>query len=180
MGQEKAAACQSCSVGEGDQGEMNRAASGFGLVGWIAVCFLAASVGSLFTARSVGTWYVALAKPSWTPPSWLFGPVWTVLYLLMGAAAWLVWRREGLAAAAGPLSLFLAQLALNAAWSFLFFGLRRPDLAFGEIVLLWCLIIATTVSFWSKAPSAGALMLPYLAWVTFASGLTFAIWGLNA
>jgi tryptophan-rich sensory protein len=98
----------------------------------------------------------------------------------MGGAAWLVWRREGFAAAAAPLGLFLTQLALNAAWSLLFFGLRRPDLAFGEIILLWCFIVATTVSFWSKAPSAGALMLPYLAWVTFASGLNYAIWRLNA
>jgi tryptophan-rich sensory protein len=159
---------------------MKRAGAVIGLVVWVAVCFLAAAIGSLFTARSVGGWYAGLAKPPWTPPSFVFGPVWTALYLLMGVAAWLVWRKGGFAAAALPLGLFLTQLALNATWSALFFGLQRPGLAFGEIVVLWCFILATAATFCSRAPAAAYLMLPYLAWVTFASALNFAIWRLNS
>jgi len=159
---------------------MGKVTAGVGLLVWIALSLLAGVIGSLFTAHSVTTWYVALAKPSWTPPSWLFGPVWTVLYLLMGLAAWLVWRKGGFAAATAPLALFLVQLALNATWSVLFFGLRRPGLAFGEIVLLWCFILATTIAFWSRRAAAAYLMLPYLGWVSFALALNLSIWRLNS
>jgi len=159
---------------------MGKVTAGVGLLVWIALSLLAGVIGSLFTAHSVTTWYVALAKPSWTPPSWLFGPVWTVLYLLMGLAAWLVWRKGGFAAATAPLALFLVQLALNTTWPILFFGLRRPGLAFGEIVLLWCFILATTIAFWCRRPAAAYLMLPYLGWVSFALALNLSIWRLNS
>ena len=147
---------------------------------FVILSFGAAGLGGLFTASSVGSWYAALRKPVWTPPSGVFGPVWSVLYLLMGVSAWLVWYRHGLRDAALPLALFVVQLILNAAWSGLFFGLQRPDLAFAEIVLLWGAILATTIAFGRATPGAGWLMLPYLLWVTFAAGLNFAIWRLNA
>ena len=150
-----------------------------GLVVSIAVCFGAGLVGSLFTARSVGDWYLALDKPAWTPPSAVFGPVWSLLYLLMGIAAWLVWRRGGFAAHPVALTLFASQLVLNAVWSFLFFGLRLPGAAFVEIVVLWALILATLIAFWRAVPVAGLLLVPYLLWVSLASALNFAIWRLN-
>ncbi|MBN1459566.1 MAG: tryptophan-rich sensory protein [Armatimonadetes bacterium] len=151
-----------------------------GLLLWVGLSFLAAYVGSVFTSLSVNDWYLTLEKPSWTPPGKVFGPVWSTIYLLMGVAAWLVWRRRGHAGAGLPLSLFLLQLALNAAWSALFFGLRLPGLAFAEIVVLWVLILATAVSFWRVVPVAGVLFVPYLLWVLFAAALNFSIWRLNA
>jgi len=151
-----------------------------GLVVSLAAVFAAAGVASHFTARSVAEWYPTLAKPSWTPPSAVFAPVWTALYFLMALAAWLVWRKAGgLAAARLPLALFAVQLALNAAWSILFFGLRMPGLAFGELVLLWLAIVATLAAFRQVLPAAGLLLAPYLAWVTFAGALNFALWRLN-
>jgi tryptophan-rich sensory protein len=151
-----------------------------GLVFWLVLCLGAAWTGSLITRPAIPGWYAELAKPAWTPPSWVFGPVWTALYIMMAVAAWLVWRKGGAAAAAVPLGLFLVQLALNVSWSPLFFGLHRPDLAFFVIVLLWCAILATLVAFWRVSPAAGWLLLPYLLWVTYASALNFAIWRLNA
>jgi translocator protein len=142
------------------------------------VCLAAAGLGSLVTAPAIRSWYVGLRKPSWTPPNWLFAPVWTVLYLMMAFAAWLVWRQAGLTAV--PMQFFLLQLALNVVWSVLFFGLRRPDFAFGDIVLLWSAILATSIEFWKVVPAAGWLLLPYLIWVTFAAVLNFSIWRLNA
>jgi tryptophan-rich sensory protein len=151
-----------------------------GLVVSLTVVFAAAGLGSHFTARSVAEWYPTLAKPSWTPPGAVFAPVWTALYFLMALAAWLVWRKAGgLGAARLSLALFAVQLALNAAWSVLFFGLRMPGLAFGELVLLWLAIVATLAAFWRVLPAAGLLLAPYLAWVTFAGALNFAIWRLN-
>jgi len=151
-----------------------------GLVVCLAAVLAAAGVASHFTARSAAEWYPTLAKPSWTPPNAVFAPAWTALYFLMALAAWLVWRKAGgLAAARLPLALFAVQLALNAAWSILFFGLRMPGLAFGELVLLWLAIVATLAAFWRVLPAAGLLLAPYLAWVTFAGALNFAIWRLN-
>jgi benzodiazapine receptor len=147
-----------------------------GLAGWLAVSYAAGLVGSRYLP---GPWYRELVKPSWNPPAAVFAPVWTALYALMAIAAWLVWKRAGFAAAALPLALFGAQLVLNAAWTYLFFGLHRPDLAFFEIALLWLLILATTVAFWREQPVAGALLLPYLCWVGFAAALNFRIWRLN-
>jgi benzodiazapine receptor len=147
-----------------------------GLASWLTVTFSAAWVGSWFQP---GVWYASLVKPALTPPAWVFGPVWTLLYLMMGIAAWLVWRTQGLTGALGPLGLFLVQLALNALWSYLFFGLKHPGLAFLDIVALWLAILATLVAFWRAYPAAGLLLLPYLLWVSFATYLNFQFWRLN-
>jgi benzodiazapine receptor len=123
------------------------------------------------------TWYEGLSKPNWTPPNWLFAPVWTILYVAMGVAAWLVWRRSSFTAA--PMQLFLLQLLLNVAWSAVFFRFRSPGWAFIEIVALWCAILLTAITFGRTAPAAGWLMIPYLLWVSYAAALNFAIWRLN-
>jgi benzodiazapine receptor len=145
----------------------------------LAVSFSAAGLGSLATAPNIESWYAALVKPTWTPPNWLFGPVWTILFTCMAVAAWLVWRKGGLFENRLPLALFAVQLALNAAWSWLFFGLHLPGVAFAEILLLLAAIAATTVAFWRRSRGAGLLMVPYLGWVGFASVLNWAIWRLN-
>lgn len=150
-----------------------------GLAISVVVCFAAAGFGSLFTAPAIGGWYAGINKPSWTPPNWLFGPVWSALYLMMAVAAWLVWRETGLTRGAA-LKLFAAQLLLNALWSYLFFGLKRPGFAFAEIVLLWVAILATTLAFRRVTPAAAWLMVPYFLWVTFAAALNFQIWRLNS
>jgi tryptophan-rich sensory protein len=150
-----------------------------GLVVAIATVFAAAAVGGAATSSSVGTWYAALQKPSFSPPAWVFGPVWTALYLMMAIAAWLVWLKRGFADAQLPLALFGLQLALNMAWSILFFGLRSPGLALADIVLLWLAIAATLVVFWRVCPTAGALLIPYLVWVSFAAVLNHSLWTLN-
>ena len=147
-----------------------------GLLVSILVSFVPAAVGGRFLP---GEWYRALDKPPWTPPGWVFGPAWTALYLSMGVAAWLVWRERLGSRALLPLALFGAQLVLNGLWSWLFFGLRRPDLALADIVALWLAIAATIVAFWGVRPVAGALLLPYLAWVTFATALNADIWRRN-
>lgn len=140
------------------------------------LCFAAAAVGGLFMP---GDWYAALKKPSWNPPGWIFGPVWTALYAMMAVSAWLVWRRGGFAGQRRALTLFLVQLALNAAWTPLFFGMQRPGVAFAEIVLLWWAIAATLLAFRSVSRAAAWLLAPYLAWVSFASVLNFTLWRLN-
>jgi len=147
-----------------------------GLVGWLLVSFSAAWIGSRFMP---GAWYASLAKPSWNPPNAIFAPVWSVLYVLMGVAAWLVWRRAGFSGAGVSLALFVVQLVLNALWSYLFFGTHRPDLAFLEILILWAALLLTLLLFWRQVRLAGVLLLPYLAWVTFASFLNFALWQMN-
>jgi len=144
----------------------------------IAVCLGAAGLGSLLTTPALRPWYADLSKPTWTPPNWLFGPVWTLLFIAMAIAAWLVWQKIGLKSA--PMQLFLLQLLFNVAWSALFFGLRSPGLAFAEIVLLWLAILATSIQFWKAVPVAGWLLLPYLMWVAYAAALNFPIWRLNA
>ena len=151
-----------------------------GLVLWLVLCLGAGAAGSAVTRPVIGSWYAGLSKPAFTPPPGVFGPVWSLLYLMMAFAAWLVWRRGGWAGAGVPLALFLVQLAFNAGWSALFFGLRAPGPAFAEIVALWGLIACTAWSFWRVAPAAGALLAPYLAWVTFAAALNFGVWRLNA
>lgn len=151
-----------------------------GLIVFLTVCLVAAGIGGMVTAPNIPNWYAGLAKPSWIPPNWVFGPVWTALYLSMAVAGWLVWRQGGWAGAARPLIVFGAQLLLNVLWSCLFFGLHRPGLAFGEVLVLWALILVTMVLFWQRSRLAGVLFVPYLAWVTFASVLNFAVWRLNA
>ena len=148
------------------------------LIVCIAVCLGAAGLGSLLTTPALRPWYAGLSKPRWTAPNWLFGPVWTILFIAMAIAAWLVWRKAGLTAA--PVQLFLLQLLLNVAWSALFFRLRSPSLAFAEIVMLWLAILATLIEFWKAVPAAGWLLLPYLVWVSDAAALNFSKWRLNA
>jgi tryptophan-rich sensory protein len=146
------------------------------LIGFVGACFLAAATGAAFRP---GEWYERLAKPSWRPPNWVFAPAWTVLYLTIAVSGWLVWRTSGFASAALPLAIYLVQLVLNAAWTPIFFGLRRPDLAFIEVVMLWLSIVATIATFYSVNVAAAWLLLPYLAWVTFAAALNFTVWRLN-
>jgi translocator protein len=149
-----------------------------GLAGWLLMSFTAAALGGIATSNA-GSFYEQLARPSWAPPASVFGPVWSVLYLLMGIAAWLVWRERGFAGARAALSLFVWQLAANALWSWLFFGWHRGALAFADILLLWVLIIVTLIAFWRVRALAGALLVPYLLWVSFASALNYAVWQLN-
>lgn len=143
------------------------------------ICFAAAGIGGAFTATAVRTWYQEIEKPAWNPPDWVFGPVWTVLYFLMGVSVWLVWRAGGWSGARTALVLFGVQLMLNAIWSIIFFGAQSPGLAFVEIVFLWCAIVATIAAFWSHSTVAAGLLVPYLAWSTFAACLNFTIWRLN-
>ncbi|MCS7048696.1 MAG: tryptophan-rich sensory protein [Verrucomicrobiae bacterium] len=149
----------------------------FPLVFFLAASYATSFVGGITTSLSVSDWYAALRKPTWTPPSWIFGPVWMFLYTAMAVAAWLVWRRVGWSTA---LWWWAAQLTLNALWSPVFFGLRRPDWALAVIVVLWVAIVITAATFWRIATTAGLLFMPYLAWVTFAAILNFTIWRLNA
>src|SRR3954447_89266 len=152
-------------------------ASIIGLACFIAACFFAALTGRLFRP---GEWYEGLKKPSWRPPNRLFAPVWTVLYLMIAVAGWLIWREAGFEGAGLALAVYALQLTFNAAWTPLFFGFQRPDLGFVDIVLVWVSIIATIVLFYSIHAGAAFLLVPYLAWVTFATALNFAVWRLNA
>jgi translocator protein len=146
------------------------------LLGFTAACFFAAITGAVFRP---GDWYERLAKPSWRPPNRLFAPVWTFLYFTIAISGWLVWREAGFGGGAQPLAIYSFQLVLNAAWTPIFFGLHRPDLGFLDIVLIWLSIIATIALFFPIHAAAALLLLPYLAWVTFAAALNFAIWRLN-
>lgn len=145
----------------------------------IAICFAAAGLGGLVTTPHIPGWYATLAKPTWNPPAWIFGPVWSLLYLMMAVAVWLVWRQAGIAAAKLPLGLFAVQLTLNSLWSVLFFGLHSPGAAAAEILLLWAAILATLITFWQRSKLAGWLLVPYLAWVSFAAVLNVTICRLN-
>lgn len=147
---------------------------GLALLGFIFGCFSAAALGAFFPPDA---WYEALNKPSWNPPPWVFGPVWTALYLGMAVAAWRVWQLPN---ARAPLGLFLAQLLLNAAWSPIFFGLHSPGAAFVEILCVLLTVIATGVAFYRRDRVAGLVFVPYVAWVSFASVLNGALWWLNA
>ncbi|MDN5848043.1 MAG: tryptophan-rich sensory protein [Nitrococcus sp.] len=149
-----------------------------GLVCWLVVVFVAEAIGAVASVQAAA-FYTELVRPNWAPPPLLFGPVWTVLYALMGIAAWLVWCAGGFRSFPFALSLFLVQLALNALWSWLFFIWHLGALAFADIVLLWALIVATAVAFWRIRPLAGALFIPYLLWVSFASALSYSVWQLN-
>jgi tryptophan-rich sensory protein len=146
------------------------------LIGWLVLCF-AASGTAIFV--STGGWYAQLQKPSWNPPAWIFGPVWTLLYIMMAIAAWIVWRVGGWKRQGRALGLFLGQWLLNALWTPLFFGLHLPLLAFVEIVALWVVLLATILAFRRVRMVAAVLLLPYLAWVSFAAVLNFTIWWLN-
>jgi tryptophan-rich sensory protein len=143
------------------------------LGGFMLPCFLAASTGAFFRPDA---WYEALRKPRWNPPNWLFPPAWTVLYLCIGVAAWLVWRADGLVPAH---LVWLVSLGFNAAWSVLFFGRKRVDWALWEVAGLWASILATILAFAPHSETAAWLLVPYLAWVSFAAALNGAIWRLN-
>lgn len=148
-----------------------------GLASWLLLCFAVAAIGGLFQP---GDWYAGLRKPAWNPPAWVFAPVWTALYTMMAIAAWLVWMRGGFAGQAVALWLFVAQLFFNGLWSPLFFGLRNPGLGLVDLGLLWLALLATVAAFWKARPIAAALLLPYLAWTTFALALNHALWRLNS
>ena len=154
--------------------------NGFKLVIAIALPLVVGGLSGYATAGGVSTWYPTLVKPSFNPPAWVFGPVWTLLYIMMGVAAFLVWR-QGLVAEGARLALaaFVIQLVLNGLWSILFFGLQTPGWALVEIILLWLAIVATLVLFWRVVPAAGVLLIPYLAWVSFATVLNASLWWLN-
>ena len=154
--------------------------SWLGLLGWILLAAAAGAVGG-FASRNADTFYASLVKPAWAPPGWLFGPVWSTLYVLMAIAAWLVWRAQPATPAdrgirQRGLTLFVAQLALNALWTWLFFAWRQGAMAFSEIVLLWLAVLATIWNFGRVRPLAAWCLVPYLGWITFATALTWAVW----
>jgi len=148
-------------------------------------CLAIGWLGSIFTASSVKGWYVTLVKPSFNPPSWLFGPVWTVLYIMMGIALYLVWTKAGAKKSVkgkglkAGMKLFFIQLWLNFMWSLLFFGLKNPLVALVDIVILWAMILLTIISFWKLEKKAAYLLIPYILWVSFATALNLAIVLLN-
>jgi translocator protein len=146
----------------------------------LALSFAAAGLGGLFTSTGIASgWYETLRRPDWAPPGWVFGPVWTLLYVAMAVAAWLVWWRTAWSDARYALGLYAAQLLLNAFWSFFFFYLRNPLAGLAELLVLWVFVLITTISFWRRVTVAGWLFVPYLSWCTFAAMLNAAIWWLN-
>ena len=156
----------------------SRLSQGIGLVAWVALTFMAAVMGAAAT-MDAPSFYSQLDKPDWAPPASVFGPMWSMLYLLMAVSAWLVWRERQAPGWSSALALFIAQLVANALWSWLFFGWHDGATAFGEILILWVLIVLTVVAFWRIRALAGALLLPYLAWVSFAAALNWAVWQRN-
>jgi tryptophan-rich sensory protein len=156
--------------------DVSRRRDVLGLVAFVVLCFGTAALGRAAAATSVRDWYPALNKPPWTPPNWLFGPVWTLLYGMMAVAGWLAWRDERTKTTT---LVFLLQLLLNGAWSWIFFAARRPDLAVACIVSLWLAIVATIAASWKISRMAVTLLVPYLAWVTFAAALNLAVARLN-
>jgi translocator protein len=149
-----------------------------GLAAWLAITATAAAVGGIASTDAKG-FYAALVQPAWAPPAWLFAPAWTLLYTLMAIAAWLVWRAHGFAGARGALSLYVVQLVVNAAWTWLFFARRAGALAFADIVLLWVLVAMTVIAFARLHRGAAMLLVPYLAWITYAAALCYSTWKLN-
>ncbi len=143
---------------------------------FILAVMLVAGLGGAFKPDA---WYRALAKPSWNPPDWVFGAGWAILYVLIALAGWLAWEGVAAEAAVLPMAIYAVQLMLNAGWSAVFFGLKRPDWAFAELACLWLAIVANILAFYPIDPLAAGLLLPYLAWVTFAGALNLAVWRLN-
>jgi tryptophan-rich sensory protein len=148
-----------------------------GLIGWVVLCLGVGAIGGIASA-SAADFYAQLARPAWSPPVWLFGPVWTFLYLSMAVSAWLVWR-TGSKLVTFALALFVIQLSINALWSWLFFAWRLGAWSFADIVLLWLAIAFTIACFWRISRFAAVLLIPYLLWVTFASALNWTLWQLN-
>lgn len=145
----------------------------------ILICQMAGIIGSVFTMPSIPTWYASLNKPWFSPPNWLFGPVWITLFTLMGISLYLIWNK-GLKNVKIPLTIFGVQLILNTIWSFLFFGLKSPFIAFIEIIILWISIALTIISFYRVSKKAGLILLPYIIWVSIATALNYYIWILNS
>lgn len=145
----------------------------------VGICLAIGGLGGAVTASSVSEWYPTLNKPSFNPPNWVFGPVWTTLYVMMGIAAWRVWRSADRDTARGPLAVFALQLAVNLGWSIAFFGLRDPGLAVVVILVLDLLVLATALMFRRIDGLAALLLVPYLAWIAFATILNVAVWRLN-
>jgi translocator protein len=159
---------------------MEKTSPWLALSGFIAICLLAGALGGWATSQSILDWYPTLNKPAWNPPPWIFAPVWTTLYVLMAIAAWLVWKKDTrFSGVRVALLLFFAQLALNCLWPFLFFKFRSPAWALVEVVTLLIMVALTTWAFFTQSKRAGLLMLPYLAWASFATFLNFTIWRLN-
>ena len=156
---------------------LGRRRSTYGLVVALLCCFGTSAVGGLLTATSVSGWYLQLVRPSWNPPGWLFGPVWTTLYAMMAVSVWLVWRASDNSRRA--ITVFAVQLGLNLLWSALFFGLKSPGLAFIEILILLVMIVGTIIEFSRLHRLAAALLVPYLLWTSFATALNGAIYWLN-
>lgn len=161
------------------RGDIGLARDILGLILFAALCLVIGALGAAVTATSVSTWYAEIAKPSFTPPNTVFGPVWTALYVLMAVAAWRVWRRADRDTARGPLTLFALQLALNLGWSVAFFGLRDIGFAVGVILALDLAVLTVALQFRRIDGPAALLLMPYLAWIAFATVLTIAIWRLN-
>lgn len=149
-----------------------------GLLGWLVASLAAGGIGAIASASAAG-FYNELLRPQWAPPGWLFGPVWSALYVLMGIAAWLVWRAHGFRGASTALLLFAAQLLVNALWTWIFFVWHQGALSLAEIIVLWLLIASTIMAFWRLQRLAALLLVPYLAWVSFAAALTLSLWRLN-
>lgn len=149
-----------------------------GLLGWLALCYAIAGLGAMASIQAA-SFYAELVRPAWAPPGWLFGPVWTVLFGMMAVSVWLVWRSGGWTGARAALTLFVAQLALNGLWSWLFFAWHLGAWAFADIVALWLVLAATIGAFAKRHALAAWLLLPYLAWVSFAAALNFAVWQFN-
>lgn len=149
-----------------------------GLASWLLICFTASAIGAVASIQA-RSFYGLLTQPSWSPPAWVFGPVWTTLYTLMAISAWLVWRNGGFRTRKQALSLFLLQLAFNALWSWVFFAWHLGAAALANVLILWALIAATLVSFWRISPLAGSLLIPYFLWVGFAAALNYSLWQLN-
>lgn len=149
------------------------------LFGFLVLVFFIEILGGLFTQSSVTDWYQTLNRPAWTPPDWLFGPAWTILYILMAISAWIVYCEKSTRLKTVALTSFFVQLFLNLCWSALFFTAKSPLLGLLDIILLWIMIVSTTVLFWKVKPLAGILFIPYLAWTSYALALNAAIFVLN-
>ena len=149
-----------------------------GFVGWLVLSYSASAIGALGSFQAQ-RFYGQLIQPSWAPPPWVFGPVWSLLFTMMAVAAWLVWRKGGFRSGRSALIVFVIQLLANTLWSWLFFAWQLGGLAFVDIVVLWFLIAINIVLFWRMVPMAGALLIPYLAWVSFAAALNLSLWLAN-
>ncbi|HZD47127.1 MAG TPA: TspO/MBR family protein [Silvibacterium sp.] len=157
----------------------SRSHANLALIGWLALCFAVGGIASIFAARAIPTWYAALVKPPLNPPNHVFGPVWTVLYTLMAVSAWIVWKTRPSPCRRRGLRLFLVQLGLNLLWTWIFFGAHQTLTAFVDLAALWAAILLTILTFKKMSHTAAWLLAPYLAWVTFAGYLNFAIWKMN-